>query len=152
MDIAKLKATPYSQTMEDYKRWVERNWGKHTRLQSTLRPRFEAAAAVAREERPYEPQRREPFAWQRASISVISMVGIIHTPRTGAGASRRGNYQQVERLRLAKGLNLNGRCHRPEPDAGTQRRLNVSYVENTDTVKKLFAEQKIEQLEKRFLI
>lgn len=71
-DVQKLKSLPYSQIMEDYRRWVEKNREKDSYFQSTLRPRFKTTAAgksrltVVREERPMESQRRD-LSWQKGS-------------------------------------------------------------------------------------
>lgn len=65
-DVQKLKAIPYSQIMEDYRRWIEKNREKDSQFQSTLRPRIKttdtgkARLTVVREEQPRERQRRKP--------------------------------------------------------------------------------------------
>ncbi|XP_037784336.1 uncharacterized protein LOC119580322 [Penaeus monodon] len=65
-DIPKLRTISYSQIMEDFRRWVEKNPEKDLQFQSTLRPRFKTGdtgkvrLATVREEQPRETQKRDP--------------------------------------------------------------------------------------------
>lgn len=88
--------------IRDYKKWAEKNREKGSQFQSTLRVKFKVAAVgntqlavVREEERPREPQRREP-SLQKGSKYSYDVHGWNHSQRTDAGVPRRGNHQQVE--------------------------------------------------------